>query len=313
MRILLAGSPDIAIPSLLTLANKYEVCAVLTAPDRPAGRGRKMTAPPVKDTAIELGIPVLQPVKLNTEARNQIAEYKPDLMAVVAFSKIFGPKFLSLFPAGALNVHPSLLPLYRGPAPIPAAILHGDSHTGVTVQFVGLEMDAGAILLQEQVTIGDHEPASALAKRLGILGAELLECAVAGISDGSVDPKEQDHSSATYCSLIDREDARINWNSSALEIDRLVRAYDTWPTAFTVFAGARLSIYKAHIFSSTNSREPAIPGEVLGVDKAEGILVQTKQGILAVEDLQLQARKRVGWKDFMNGVAGFSGSILGGD
>ncbi|MBT3275823.1 MAG: methionyl-tRNA formyltransferase [Spirochaetales bacterium] len=313
MRILFAGSPEIALPSLDRISKRFEICAVLTAPDRQAGRGRKLSASPVKGKALELNIPVLQPHKLNAQARELISGYKPDILAVVAFSKIFGPKFLALFPSGAINLHPSLLPKHRGPAPIPSAILSGDYETGVTIQYVGLKMDAGAVLHQEKILIGKEENAAELAARLADLGADMIVETILEIENGTAVPEEQNHSLATYCSLLSREDGRIHWTSTAVEIDRLIRAYNPWPAGFTMYKDLRLSLYKTHVYSGSLDQRLGSPGTVLGVDKAEGILVQTKQGILAVEELQLQSRKRVGWKAFLNGTPDFAGSVLGGD
>lgn len=314
MRILFAGSPEIALPSLELLSKKGMVCGVLTAPDRPSGRGRKLTSPPVKTLATALGLPLLQPLKLNQAARDAVSELNPDLMAVFAYSKIFGPKFLSLFPKGAVNVHPSLLPKHRGPAPIPGAILAGDDITGVTVQYVGLEMDAGDILIQRNVAIDDRETAGELASRIAPIGAELLGRAVTMIDEGTEQPAPQDEAKATYCSMLAKEDGLIDWNQSAEYISRQVRALNPWPIAYTAFNGSKLSILRARALDDAAADfavEP--PGTVVGVDKTNGILIKTKHGILSVEELQLQSRKALGWKAFLNGTPGFAGSQLGGE
>jgi methionyl-tRNA formyltransferase len=314
MRILFAGSPEIALPSLELLAKKGAVCGVLTAPDRPSGRGRKLNSPPVKELADELGIPVLQPVKLNREAREAVGNLKPDLMAVFAYSKIFGPKFLSLFPKGAVNVHPSLLPKCRGPAPIPAAILCGETETGVTVQYVGLKMDAGDILLQRGVAIDERETAGELACRIAPLGAELLDQAITMIENGTANPVPQDEERATYCNMLCKTDGRIDWDSTADEISRQIRAFNPWPMAYTTFNGSKLSILMARaVDNPADDFASAPPGKVVGIDKAIGILIKTKHGILSVEELQLQSRKALGWKAFLNGTPGFTDTVLGGE
>ena len=314
MRILFAGSPEIALPSLRLLAQNGRVCGVLTAPDRPAGRGRKMSPPPVKALALEFGLPVLQPARLDKEARDAVKALKPDLLAVFAYSKIFGPKLLSLFRQGAVNIHPSLLPKYRGPAPIPAAILAGETQTGVTVQYVGLEMDSGDILLQKEVRLEANESAGEVGSRVAPLGAELLAQAVSLLENGKAQPVPQDEAQATYCRMLTKEDGRIEWNQPAVQISRLVRAYNPWPVAFTSFNDQKLSILRARVVEADSdgyAEDP--PGKVVGIDKTIGILIKTYQGILSVEELQLQSRKALGWKEFLNGTPGFAGSVLGGE
>ncbi len=314
MRILFAGSPDIALPSLKLLAQKGMVCGVLTAPDRPAGRGRKINPPPVKTLAGELGLPVLQPGKLNKEAREAVRALNPDLMAVFAYSKIFGPMFLSLFPRGAVNVHPSLLPKYRGPAPIPAAILAGETKIGVTVQHIGLKMDSGDILLQSDVAIDEGDTAGELGNRIAPLGAELLGQAILMIESGTERPLPQDEACATYCSMLKKEDGRIDWNRTALQISRQIQAFNPWPVAYTKFKDQKLSILRARAVDVDADEYPAdLPGKVVGVDKTIGILIKTNHGILSVEELQLQSRKALGWKAFLNGTPGFTASVLGGE
>ncbi len=314
MRILFAGSPEIAIPSLKVLVQKGWVCGVLTAPDRPAGRGRVMSPPPVKALACELGLPVLQPARLDTEARDAVTALAPDLMAVFAYSKIFGPRFLSLFKKGAVNVHPSLLPKYRGPAPIPAAILAGEKKTGVSVQYVGLDMDKGDIILQKEMAIEERETAGELGNRVAPLGAELLAQAVSMIENGTVKRLPQDEAHATYCRMLRKEDGCIDWRRPAAEIVRQVRALNPWPAAYTSFKSSKLSILRARVAEADGEAYPADPpGKVIGIDKTTGILIKTSHGILSVEELQLQSRKALGWKAFLNGTPDFAGSVLGGE
>ena len=174
MRILFTGVPEIALPTLALLAKRQEICAVLTTPDRRSGRGQRIRSSPVKQLAVSLSIPVLQPERLDAEARQQIAAYAPDLLVCVAYGRLFGPKFLALFPQGAINLHPSLLPRYRGPSPIGAAILGGDRETGVTVQWISREMDAGDVLAQEVIPLHGDETTPSLGATCAQLGADLL-------------------------------------------------------------------------------------------------------------------------------------------
>lgn len=276
-----------------------------------------MAFSPVKEKALELGLPVFQPEKLNAEFRAAAAALEPDLLAVVAYGKIFGPKFLALFPRGGINLHPSLLPKYRGPSPINAAILAGDAETGITIQRLALEMDAGDIVLQERFPLAGNETAGSLTAFAAARGSELLEEAVRLIESGKEDPKPQDCASATFCGLLGKEAGRIEWGRSAAEIDRKVRAFAPSPGAWTVFRGEILKILSASPADSDGeaSRVPpepeSKPGKIMGVDKKRGILVQTGQGILAVTELQLQSKKAMDHRAFANGIRDFDGAFLG--
>ena len=313
MKLIFAGSPEIAVPSLAAVADSFDICAVLTNPARKSGRGKRMVLTPVQIKAEELGIPILQPERLDYDFRSEITELKPDLLVVVAYGKIFGPKFLALFPMGGINLHPSLLPRYRGPAPIPAAILSGDIETGITIQRIAREMDSGMIMSQSKMAITDSDTTGQLTTKAAKQGAELLLTVLQQLAEDRSTPHVQNEKKATYCRLIEKGDGKIDWQSTALHISRMVRAYDPWPTAFTLYNDKFLSILKAHVYRKREFFADVFPGRVAGVDKAEGILIQTKSGILAVEELQLQSRKALGWKAFVNGAADFVGSILGGE
>jgi methionyl-tRNA formyltransferase len=310
MRVLFAGSPALAIPSLDAVAEHHEVVAVLTNPDRGSGRGRKSGTTPVKQRAVQLGIPVLQPLRLNRDARAEVAAYEPEILVVVAFSKIFGPKFLGLFPRGAVNLHPSLLPSLRGPSPIPATILNGDRQSGVTIQKIGLEMDTGDVLMQQEIPVPRRMHAPELTQQAAAVGAEMLVATLSDIETGVANPVAQDHDAATYCPIITKEDGRICWHRSADEIERMIRAYDPWPGAYTSFGSKQLRLVDASAQPQPADSD-AVPGTVLGVDKGCGILIQTRDGVLCVHRLQLQAKKPLDWKTFINGVRDFVGTVLG--
>ncbi len=319
-RILFAGTPEIAVPSLERLHESHEIVGVLTNPDREAGRGRRISFSPVKEKALELGLPVFQPDKLDAEFRGEVTALDPDILVAVAYGKIFGPKFLALFPSGGVNLHPSLLPKYRGPSPINAAILAGDQETGITVQRLALEMDAGDILLQERVPLTGAETAGTLTAFAAERGAALLDEALRLLEDGRAVPRPQDGASATFCGLLTREMGRIDWGRSAVDIDRLIRAFTPAPGAWTTFRGETLRILSASPAGSDSEtvragsvgegRRPK-PGKILGVDKKRGILVQTGQGILAVTELQLQSKKAMDHRSFANGIRDFDGAFLG--
>jgi methionyl-tRNA formyltransferase len=279
-------------------------------PDRAAGRGRKLMPSPVKERALELGLPVLQPEQLRTEARAEVTALKPELLACVAYGKLFGPKFLELFAAGTLNLHPSLLPKYRGPAPIPAPILNGDRVTGVTIMALAREMDAGDIYAQREVGLDGTETSASLSERLAADGAALLVEMVDAVAAGTARAKPQDESKATYTSLIEKSAGLIDWSLPAREIERRIRAYQPWPLAHTTWNNQRLNLLGARVVDAGDIS--AAPGTVLRVDTAGGILVETGNGLLALTELQLQSRKALSWDSFLNGVRDFIGAVLGG-
>ncbi len=311
MRVLFAGTPEIAVPSLLTVAEIVAVCGVLTAPDRPSGRGRRLKAPVVKTAAEQLKTPVLQPERLDQAVRETVAALQPDLLVCVAYGKIFGPKFLELFPRGAVNMHPSLLPRHRGPAPIPATILAGDAETGVTIQAVSERMDAGDIYRQSRRPLTGRETTASLSTELSETGAALLADVVVRLADGEIDAVPQDENAATYCGMISKQDGLIDWTMPAVQIDRMVRAYYPWPGAYTYLNGTELKILEASLLPG-GTEVATRPGAVRGVDREHGILVQTGDGVLGITTLQLKSRKPAAWKTFLNGHPAILDSVLGG-
>ncbi|MDR1318613.1 MAG: methionyl-tRNA formyltransferase [Treponema sp.] len=325
MRILFAGSPGIAVPSLealFTLAGTdggFELAGVLTNPDSP--RGRRGTPEPTELGAAaerlsvrrtEAGkppVPALKPAKLDAAAREAVSALKPDLLVSFAYGRIFGPKFLALFPLGGINIHPSLLPKYRGAAPIPAAILNRESLTGLSIQKLAAEMDSGDILARENILLNGRETAAVLGKTVARKAAELLPRVLGALAAGTAESLPQNHGEATYCFPIPKEEGLIDWSGSAAEIDARIRAFDPWPRTWTIREGQRLLILRAEVPDGLPSAE--VPGTVLGVDKQRGILVQTGEGILAVQELQYGAKKALDWKVFLNGSRNFIGSRLG--
>lgn len=315
MRILFAGTPDIAVPSLKAVAASHEICGVLTSPDRRSGRGRRMAQSPVKAAALDMGLAVFQPQRLGATAREEVTTFQPEILVVVAYGKIFGPMFLSLFSRGGVNLHPSLLPKYRGPAPIPAAILNGEQQTGVSVQQLALEMDAGPVYAQEKMVLDGTETTASLSARAAEKGAALLAQVLDDIERGTAKPEPQDHDGATYCTLIRKEDGLVDWSADATEIDRMVRAYDPWPRAYAYVGDTKLSILRSSVawsLAAPTGRSGVEPGTVCGVDKKNGILIQTGNGMLAVQKLQLQSKRALEWKEFLNGAPEFIGATLKG-
>ena len=313
VRIVFAGTPEFAVPALDALAGD-ELCVVLTAPDRPAGRRGTPQPPPVKRRAAARGLPVLQPDRIGRSFSAAVAALQPDLLVAVAYGKIFRPYFLDVFARGGVNVHPSLLPELRGPAPIPAAILAGMERTGVTVQRLAEAVDAGDILAQRALALRQSDTSAALAPRLAGIGAELLREVVDAIAAGREAARSQDESAATWCGLLAKEQGRIDWRQPAAAIERAVRAYQPWPRAFTTWSGRQLTILAAALDeggAAVPAGEPGEPGEVVAVDRRRGILVRAGQQALWVQELQLQGKKPLQWLAFANGHPGIVGARLG--
>jgi methionyl-tRNA formyltransferase len=303
MRILFAGSPQLAVPCLEASRVRHQVAAVLTNPDRPAGR-RGLPAPtPVKARALELGLPVLEARKLDAELMGQVKALGCELLVVAAFGRIFPEEFLGLFPQGGLNVHPSLLPRHRGPSPIPAAILAGDKETGVTVQRLAARMDSGDILGARSLPLTGSETTGSLTQVLAGLGAELLAEVLEQMEQGRERGKRQEEAAATYCRLLRKEDGRIPWEKEPGYIERLVRACDPWPGAFTSFRRQTLLLLSAAVYPGQPPGE-APQGLVFGTDNRYGILVRAGHGVLSVSRLQLQAKKPMDWRSFVGSQLG---------
>lgn len=312
MRVLFAGTPELAVPTLRALAaSSHTVAGVLSAPDRPRGRGRTPLPSPVTEAAGELSLPVLQPQRLGAQARAAVAELEPELLAVFAYGKIFGPRFLALFAKGGLNVHPSLLPRYRGPAPIPAAIRNRDSETGITVQTVALEMDAGDIVVQKRIPLSGDETTASLSELVARTAGPLLVDAIDAVAAGrAVTP--QDHGAATYTRLLSKSDGEIDWSRSAEEIEALVRSVTPWPKARTTFRGEPLAVHRARVVECPAPGGELTPGRIVAVDRALGILVETGNACIALQEVQLPSRKPVDWNSFVNGAGPLEGELLGG-
>jgi methionyl-tRNA formyltransferase len=311
LRVLFAGSPEIALPCLEALAESGRLVGVLSNPPAPSGRGRQLAETPIAAAAKAFLPPqaILCPERLDSGAREEVAALAPDLLAVFAYGKIFGPRFLALFPSGAVNVHPSLLPRWRGPSPIQAAIMARDSETGISIQRVALEMDSGDILAQERIPLSGRETAGSLASLVASRAPSLLMEVITRIEAGSVEARPQDRAAARYCRLLGPEDREIDWSLPADDIDAKVRAFSPEPGAFSFMGGKRLDILECA--PSRRPREGGRLGEVVALDKSEGIIVQTGMGFLALSRLRLETKKAMWFKDFANGCPGLLGSVLG--
>lgn len=299
------GTPAFAVQSLSLLAERHDVVEVFTQPDRPAGRGRKLQAPPVKRRAEELRIPVFQPTSVrDEESLARLAGHAPEVIAVVGYGQFIPKRIRELAPHGCVNVHSSLLPKYRGAAPVNWALARGETRTGVTTIRLERELDAGDILMASEIDIGRRETASQLEERLAPLGAELLVETLAGLESGTLRPQSQDHAAATRAPLLRREDGLVDWSLTAEEIHNRMRGFDPWPGIFSFFRGQRLRILDAR----PHSFEGIEPGSV----QLHGnqLLVGCGKGCLVLEQVQLEGRNRIGALDFARGSRLGSNEVL---
>lgn len=292
------GSPEFAVPTLRSLAQSYPISGVVTQPDRPAGRGRSLTPPPVKLLAQELGLPVIQPAKLRQpEVLEQLARWAPDLIVVAAFGQILRPQVLDLPRLGCVNVHASLLPRWRGAAPINAAILHGDAQTGVTIMRMDPGVDTGPILGQRAEAIHPSDTTSSLSQRLALLGADLLLEILPDYLDGKIQPQPQDDSLATYAPMLKKEDGLLDFNQTAPELERRVRAFQPWPGAYMEWAGGLLKIQRASV---ANVALELPPGRLLVQNGLPA--VQTAGGVLLLDEVQPAGKRTMPGKTFLQGA-----------
>lgn len=300
LKIIFAGTPEIALPTLQALIKStHKICGVYTQPDRPAGRGQKLTASPVKEFAIQHHLPVYQPQTLkNSEEQEKMREIHPDVMVVLAYGLILPKEVLQIPRYGCINIHVSLLPRWRGAAPIQRAILAGDKKTGVTIMQMDEGLDTGNILKQESCEIFPQETSQMLQNRLSHLGAELLLKVLEEIEQQKLTAIQQDKSLATYAKKIEKAEAQIDWNKSALEIARAVYAFNPWPITFSIYENQNIRIWQA-IPLENQATEKCEVGTIIDIQK-EGIDVMTGQGILRILELQLPSGKRLAVKDFLN-------------
>ncbi|HEX5505096.1 MAG TPA: methionyl-tRNA formyltransferase [Thermomicrobiales bacterium] len=311
-RVVFLGTPDFAIPILRALVASplVAVALVVTQPDRPAGRGRRLTPPPVQAAATAAGLDVYQPERLRgVAALDRLAAAAADLFVIAAYGQLLRPAVLALPPRGCLNVHPSLLPRHRGPAPVAAAILAGDRETGVTIMLTDAGMDTGPILAQRRLPLTGRETTAGLTPALFDLGADLLIETIPAWLGGALTPTPQDESRATVSRLFAREDGRVDWRRPASEIARRVRALNPWPRAYTYFAGARLLLLDAREGDAGTPAAEVDPGTVVGAT-AEGFLVRAGEGAVLVTEVQAAGRRPVAAREFARANPALRGAIL---
>ncbi len=317
MKVIFMGTPDFSVGTLEALVEAgHEVCLAVTQPDKPKGRGKEMQFTPVKEAAMRHGIPVFQPQRVRTP---QCVEYlksvQADVCVVVAFGQILPKEILKMTPYGCINVHASLLPKYRGAAPIQWAILAGEQVTGVTTMQMDEGLDTGDMLLKAEVPITPEETAETLHDKLAKAGARLAAETLKALEAGTLCPVKQGESPTPYAKMLDKEMGNIDWGRPAVQIERLVRSLNSWPSAYTCWNKKVVKIWKARVKSEEtgNTMEQAKPGTVLKVGK-DFFLVQTGEGILRVEEVQLQGKKRMDAGAFLRGNALSAGTVLdGGD
>jgi methionyl-tRNA formyltransferase len=314
MRLVFLGTPAFAVPTLERIVEAgHEVAAVVTQPDRPRGRGQQDAAPPVKEAALRLGLPVYQPERVRRpEAVEHLRGLGADAMVVVGYGQIIPQVVIDLAPLGIINVHASLLPKYRGAGPIQWAIVNGETRTGVTTMRINAGLDTGDMLLKAETEIGPDETAVELGKRLAAMGAELLVETLVGVAAGTIVPEPQDDSQATYAPLLKKEDGRIDWRAGAAAIHNRVRGLQPWPGAFTLFRGQTPSVWKTRgpgaekLGPGLGSREP-----VGSVTSLRPLRVACGEGDIELVEVQLEGRKRTGAADFVNGQRVAVGEVLG--
>lgn len=298
MRIVFMGTPDFAVPSLQALIDAgHDVCAVYTQPDKPQGRKQILTAPPVKTLALEHDIPVFQPNTLkNEDEQARLRELAPEVIIVVAYGKLLPKAVLDIPPHGCINVHGSLLPRWRGAAPIQWAVIAGDEMAGVTTMQMAEGLDTGDMLLTYETKVGEKETAGELFDRLAQSGAELLTQTLVKLDE--ITPRPQDDAQSCYAHMLDKQIAVIDWSKSAHEIDCLIRGLNPWPIALTTLSGERLKVFAAEKAAGNGE-----PGTVLEADPKKGLTVACGEGALKLTEIQLVGGKRMKVNDFLRGHA----------
>lgn len=298
MNIVFMGTPDFAVPSLKRLIEEYNVTAVLTQPDKPKGRGKKVAYPPVKEEALKHGIPVYQPIKLKDDAEltQTLKDLKPDFMIVVAFGQILTKEVLDIPKYGCINLHASLLPMYRGAAPLNWAIINGEKVTGNTTQLMDIGIDTGDMILKDEVEITNNMTSGELHDILMVRGADLLIKSIEGIVNENIVLQKQSDETF-YAKMLDKDLANINWDMSSREIHNLVRGLNPWPIAYTDYKGERMKIYETEVLEEKTSMKP---GTVLDVNKS-GVKIACKESVLLIKKVQFPNGKPLTIEQYING------------
>ena len=308
MKVIFMGTPEFAVPSLEMLLDKHEVMLVVTQPDKPKGRGKKMVAPVVKEKALEKGIEVVQPDKIKApEFVSRLMEYQPDVIVVVAFGRILPQEILDIPKYGCINVHGSLLPKYRGAGPIQWSIINGEEKTGVTTMYMAKGLDSGDMILQKEMEIDENDTYGSLSRRMSYIGADLLDCTLEKLLDGTAPRIEQRHTEATVAPMITKEMERIDWSKPAADIRNLIRGLNPQPGAYTLYQDDMLKIWNAAL---TDKKYPGYqPGAIVEICK-NGFIVNTGSDGLLVSEVQAKGGKKMGADAYLRGHAIKQGTIL---
>lgn len=305
MRVVFMGTPEAAVPSLRACAEAFDVVAVYTRPDTAKGRGRRVSASPVKEAALELGLEVAQPKTLRKGGAAELAAFTPDAVAVVAYGMILPADVLAVPPVGCVNVHFSLLPRWRGAAPVERAVLAGDAETGVTTMLMDEHMDTGPMLLQERVPIGDDDTTGTLTARMADLGAGLLPRSISGVADGSLQPTPQPDDGVTIASKVTADEAELDLGRPAVELWQQVRAFDPAPGAYVRTARGRLKVWRCAVVTGDGE-----PGTICAAGD-DGLDVQTADGRLRLLEVQPEGKRRLEAGEYVRGYRPAVGASLG--
>ena len=298
LKTIFMGTPDFAVPCLEVLQAKTEVLAVITQPDRPKGRGHNLQASPVKQKALEYNLPVLQPEKIKTEEFTaELEKLQPDLIVVVAFGQILSQRILDIPPLGCVNVHASLLPRYRGAAPIHWSIINGEKETGVTTMLMDAGLDTGDMLLKDKVTITEEMTTEELHDQLMAMGGKLLAETIDGLANGTITPEKQDDSISNYAGMLNKETGHIDWSKSAVEIHNLIRGLNSWPVAWSMKDGKNYKFWRTKV---ENSNSDKASGTVVELRK-NSFCLATGEGLLEVLEIQPPSKKRMSAGDLLRG------------
>ncbi len=311
IRIVYMGTPDFAVEPLEAIIKAgYEVTAVVTQPDKQKGRGKEVKMTPVKECALRHGIPVFQPVKIKEpEAVAELEKYQADLFVVAAFGQLLSEEILNMPEYGCINIHASLLPAYRGAAPIQWAVLNGEKESGVTIMQMDKGLDTGDMLLKRSVELSPTETGDSLHDKLMHLGAELIVEALSKLEKGELVPEKQKDELSSYAKKLTKAMGQIDWSKDAVSLERWIRGLNSWPSAYTFFGGKTLKIWEAQV-AEENGAQKAEPGQVVSVSR-EGFTVACGQGALQILSLQLEGKKRVLTREFLLGYQVEPGMILG--
>ncbi len=307
LKTIFMGTPDFAVPCLEVLQAKTEVLAVITQPDRPKGRGHNLQASPVKQKALEYNLPVLQPEKIKTEEFTaELERLQPDLIVVVAFGQILSQRILDIPPLGCVNVHASLLPRYRGAAPIHWSIINGEKETGVTTMLMDAGLDTGDMLLKDKVTITEEMTTEELHDQLMAMGGKLLAETIDGLANGTIIPEKQDDSISNYAGMLNKETGHIDWSKSAVEIHNLIRGLNSWPVAWSMKDGKNYKFWRTKV---ENRNSDKAPGTVVELRK-NSFCLATGEGLLEVLEIQPPSKKRMSAGDLLRGHGVAVGDIF---